>query len=114
MSSIDKGVEQVVNRMGRNVKVEKRGNTIYGVMNGEVIFSLADRYGYINSSEEAIIRDGIRRYDMEEKQRRERAEAERRARAEAIRRAQEEAERQRRAELERERKAAHKALTDAI
>ena len=47
MSSIDKGVEQVVSRLGRNVKVQKRGNTIYGIMNGEVIFSLADRYGYI-------------------------------------------------------------------
>ena len=114
MSSIDKGVEQVVSRLGRNVKVQKRGNTIYGIMNGEVIFSLADRYGYINSSEEQIIRDGIRRYDEEERLRRERIEAENRARREAIQRAKEEAERQRREMLERERQTALRELNCAI
>lgn len=110
MSSIDKGVEQVVNRLGRNVRVVKFGSTIYGYMNGEVVFSLADRYGYINDREEQIIRDGIRRYDEEARRRRERQEAERRAREEAIRRAREEAERQRREMLERERR---QALSDA-
>ena len=114
MSSIDKGVEQVVSRLGRNVKVQKRGNTIYGIMNGEVIFSLADRYGYINNSEEQIIRDGIRRYDEEERLRRERIEAENRARREAIQRAKEEAERQRREMLERERQTALRELNSAI
>lgn len=106
MSSIDKGVEQVVNRMGRNVRVVKRGNVIYGYMNGEQVFSLADRYGYINDREEAIIRDGIRRYDEEERRRQERREAERRAREEAIRRAREEEERRRREMLEAERRQA--------
>ena len=106
MSSIDKGVEQVVSRMGRNVRVVKRGNVIYGYMNGEQVFSLADRYGYINDREEEIIRDGIRRYDEEERRRRERREAERRAREEAIRRAREEEERRRRETLEAERRQA--------
>ena len=114
MSSIDKGVEQVVNRLGRNVRVVKHGSTIYGYMNGEVVFSLADRYGYINDREEQIIRDGIRRYDEEQRLRRERQEAERRAREEAIRRAREEAERQRREMLERERRQALAAAKNAV
>lgn len=101
MSSIDKGVEQVVNQLGRNVRVERRGNTIVGVMNGEVIFSMADRWGYINEAEKEIIRNGIRRYDEEQARRRAESEAERRAREEAIRRAREEAER-RRIEAERQ------------
>lgn len=101
MSSIDKGVEQVVSQLGRNVRVERRGSTIVGIMNGEVIFSMADRWGYINESEKQIIRDGIRRYDEEQRRRQEQAAAERRAREEAIRRAQEEAER-RRKEAERQ------------
>lgn len=96
MSSIDKGVEQVVNRLGRNVRVEKNGNTIYGIMNGEVVFSLADRYGYINSQEEAVIRNGIRRYD------------------EAIQRARIEAERQRKEMLERERVAEYEKVRQKI
>ena len=96
MSSIDKGVEQVVNRLGRNVRVQKRGNTIYGIINGEVVFSLADRYGYINSQEEEIIRDGIRRYD------------------EAVRRARIEAERQRLARLEEERVAEYRMVVNQI
>ena len=114
MSSIDKGVEQVVNRLGRNVKVVKRGNTIYGIMNGEVIFSLADRYGYINEREESIIRNGIRRYDEEERVRRQRVQEEQRARREAIQREKEAAERQRQMMLEQERVAAHKALKNTI
>lgn len=101
MSSIDKGVEQVVSQLGRNVRVERRGNTIVGIMNGEVIFSMADRWGYINEEEKAIIRNGIRRYDEEQRRRKEEAAAERRAREEAIRRAREEAER-RRIEAERQ------------
>lgn len=114
MSSIDKGVEQVVNRMGRSVRVVKVGNTIYGYIGHERVFSLADRFGYINDREEQIIRDGIRQYDEEERRRRERREAERRAREEAIRRAQEEAERRRREALEAERKAALEAVKTAV
>ena len=114
MSSIDKGVEQVVSRLGRNVRVVKSGNTIYGYMGGEVVFSMADRYGYINSYEEQIIRDGIRRYDEEEARRRAAREAERRAREEAIQRAREEAERLRREQLEAERKKAHSDLVKEI
>ena len=114
MSSIDKGVEQVVSRLGRNVRVVKSGNTIYGYMGGEVVFSMPDRYGYINASEEKIIRDGIRRYDEEEAQRQAAREAARRAREEAIRRAREEAERLRREQLEAERKRAHSELLSEI
>lgn len=101
MSSIDKGVEQVVNQLGRNVRVERRGNNIVGIMDGEVIFSMPDRWGYINESEKDIIRRGIENHEQAQRRRQEEAAAERRAREEAIRRAQEEAER-RRIEAERQ------------
>ncbi len=114
MSSIDKGVEQVVNRLGKNVRVVKRGNTIYGYMNGEVVFSLADRYGYIRSDEEAIVENGIRRYEEEERRRRARRAEEKRAREEAVRRAKEESERQRQLRLEEERREAYNALTAQV
>jgi hypothetical protein len=114
MSSIDKGVEQVVNRLGRNVRVIKRGNTIYGYMGGEVVFTLADRYGYVNTAEEQIIRDGIRRYDEEQARREAEKEAARRAREEAIRRAKEEAERLRREQLEAQRQRAYSDLSLAV
>lgn len=95
MSSIDKGVEQVASRLNRNVRVVKRGNTIYGYINGEVVFSLADRYGYINTSEENTINEGIRAYEarqralsqMAEEQRRQIAEEERRSARESARNA---------------------------
>ena len=90
MSSIDKGVEQVVNQLGRNVRVERRGNNIVGIMDGEVIFSMPDRWGYINESEKDIIRRGIENHEQAQRRRQEEAAAERRAREEAIRRAKEE------------------------
>lgn len=63
MSSIDKGVERVVHEMGRNIRVERRGNVIYGFSNGEIVFSLADRYGYINEEEKKTVRRQIASYD---------------------------------------------------
>ena len=71
MSSIDKGVERVVHEMGRNIRVERRGNTIYGYSNGEVVFTLADRYGWINQEESESVKRQIRAFDS--KKSRERA-----------------------------------------
>jgi hypothetical protein len=114
MSSIDKGVEQVVRGMGRNVRIVKIGCIINGYIGTERVFSLLDRYGYLNDREEKIIRDGIRDYDEETRRRAERAEAERRAREEAIRLAREEEERRRKERLEAERQAELKAVRDAV
>lgn len=63
MSSIDKGVEKVVHEMGRNIRVERKGNTIYGYSNGEVVFTLADRYGWITKEEQDAVKRQIRSYD---------------------------------------------------
>ena len=91
MSSIDKGVEAVVRETGRNVQVVHRGNYIVGIINGEEVFRIADRYGYIHEDEREAVRSGIYRYE----QRRQREEALRiaREREEQMRREREEAER---------------------
>ena len=101
MSSIDKGIENIVNRMGRNVRVSHSGDYIVGTINGEVIFRVHDRYGYVNANEEQIVRDGIRRYDEEQRRRAQRAAEERRRREEAIRLARLQAEKEERERLER-------------
>lgn len=85
MSSIDKGVEQVANQLNRNVRVVKRGNTIYGYIDGEVVFSLADRYGYINAGETQIVNEGIRAYEARQRALREAAEEQRKQMLEAER-----------------------------
>lgn len=72
MSSIDKGIEQTVRRTGRNIRITRRGNYIVGLIKGEQIFSIKDRYGYINESEIAEINNGIKNYDKAVKERQER------------------------------------------
>lgn len=87
MSSIDKGVENLVSGMGKNIRVSKQGNMIVGYINGERVFSIADRYGYLKDDEKNSIIKQINQYERKKRQ----AEESRR-RAEEMRR---EAERQR-------------------
>ncbi|MGN0813406.1 MAG: hypothetical protein ACI4MQ_07860 [Candidatus Coproplasma sp.] len=74
MSSIDKYVEGEARSINPNVRVEKIGSHIYGYMNGTRIFSIADRYGYLDDTERSTIRDAIKAYEAEqaERERRER------------------------------------------
>lgn len=101
MSSIDKGIEGIVNRMGRNVQVSHSGTYIVGKINGEVIFRIPDRWGYVNQNDERIVREGIRRYDEEQRIRAQRLAEERRRREEALRLARLQAEKEERERLER-------------
>ena len=114
MSSIDKYIEDIAFRLDKSVKVEKIGNTIYGYKGGEQIFAIADRYGYANSDDERIVREGIRRYDEREALKEAEKEEMRRAREEALRKAREEAERIRREQQEAQRQMARSNLREEI
>jgi len=114
MSSIDKGIEKIVNRMGRNVRVSHSGDYIVGRINGEVVFRVHDRYGYVSATEEQIVRDGIRRYDEEQRRRAQRAAEERRRREEALRLARLQAEKEERERLERLRVQARQQAFDTL
>lgn len=116
MSSIDKGVTSTVQSMGRNVTVSHMGNYIVGQINGEEVFRIADRYGYINDSERAQIRSGLDAYDRRQSElraRREREEA-RREREEALRLAREQEERLRREREEAERRQEYTNFKSAV
>lgn len=63
MSSIDKYVEQEAQSLNRNVRVSKMGSYIVGTLNGEVVFQIADRYGYLNESERRAIAEGLENYE---------------------------------------------------
>jgi len=83
MSSIDKGVRRVAKDIDPRVVVTNVFGRITGTINGRVVFSIADRYGYVDSRESKIIADGINAFnEAEEENRRreaERLENERRA-----------------------------------
>lgn len=96
MSSIDKGVRTVAQGIDPRVTVVNDNGWIKGYINGRVIFTIKDRYGYVNAQEEATVLAGINAY-------REAQEAERRRRAE-------EAERQRKAAVASVKAEATKAL----
>lgn len=72
MSSIDKYVASEAKKYDPAVKVTNVGGRIIGRLNGQVVFNIADRYGYLNASEAAKIRQGIEQYkrDIEEMARR--------------------------------------------
>lgn len=96
MSSIDKYVEEHAQNLDRRVRVTNSGGRIVGRINGQVVFNVADRYGYLNDNERAIIQRGVNNYLVQERE-----EAARRAEEEARRRREEE-ERRRRLEAERQ------------
>lgn len=100
MSSIDKGIRDIANELDRRIQVRHQGDQIIGTINGEVVFSVTDRFGYVNSYERAMIVEGVSAYTerkrrereayelakLEEQRRREREEQERleRIRVQAI------------------------------
>ena len=66
MSSIDKYVANEARKYDPSVKVSKIAGRIIGKIDGRVVFNIADRYGYLNASEEAKIREGIEGYKRDE------------------------------------------------
>ena len=74
MSSIDKGIEQMSEVRNSNIQVSHRGNMIVGTMNGEVVFTIADRYGYLTQSEREAIANDIEGYKRRKRLERERYE----------------------------------------
>ncbi len=83
MSSIDKYVEGEARSYNPRVHVYKRLGQIVGEIDGRTVFSIADRYGYLNDSERNIIHSSIMEYEEEERERQrreqERLENERKA-----------------------------------
>lgn len=95
MSSIDKYVIQEAKRQNPNVQVVNSAGRIVGRINGQVVFNIADRYGYLSSSESLAIQSGIKAYELAQERERQRLEAER-------------------LERERRRKAAYNALVNNV
>ena len=116
MSSIDKYVEEAAKNVDSRVKVTNSGGRIIGRINGQVVFNIADRYGYLHDDEKQTVQNGVRRYLRQEQnaeeERRRREEEERRRREEEERRRREEEERRRR--LEEQRQAAMAAARRAV
>ena len=110
MSSIDKYVEDYAKNIDRRVQVTNSNGMITGRINGRVVFSVPDRYGYLNDSERASVSRQMNSYLNQESA--QRAEEERRRREEAERRRREEEERRRR--LEEARQNAIKAGTTTL
>ncbi len=83
MSSIDKYVEGEARSCNPKVHVYKRSGQIIGEIDGHTVFSIADRYGYLNESECNTIHSSIKAYEEEERERlrreQERLENERKA-----------------------------------
>ena len=69
MSSIDKYVAGEARKYNPDVKVEHIDGRLVGKINGREVFSIADRYGYLNKEEESIIKSSMLRYEEEEKER---------------------------------------------
>lgn len=69
MSSIDKYVEGEARSCNPHVNVVNSGGMIRGYIGGNLIFSIADRYGYLSDSERSTIRDSIREFEAEEQER---------------------------------------------
>ncbi len=74
MSSIDKYVEGEARACNPNVRVIKVLGRIQGYIGRHKVFDIADRYGYLNDREASIIRESIRAYEEEQRER-ERREA---------------------------------------
>lgn len=75
MSSIDKYVEQEAKNIDPRISVCHEGTNIVGRINGQTVFSIQDRYGYLNSRESAIISESAHRFQQEEREALERARA---------------------------------------
>ena len=69
MSSIDKYVEGEARSFNPRVRVVNDGVRIKGYIEGNLVFSIADRYGYLSSSERSIIKNSIKEYEAEEQER---------------------------------------------
>lgn len=95
MSSIDKYVVDEAKKCSSRVQVTNYNGTITGTINGEVVFRISDRHGFLSEYERNTIQSGINSYTRREEERRRREEAERRER-----------ERRERERIENERKAA--------
>lgn len=86
MSSIDKNVRTEALKLDSRVSVTTADNRITGRINGRVVFSIADRYGYINDSEIREIKRGIDAYKAEEERQRIEAENRRKSAREELKR----------------------------
>ena len=82
MSSIEKYVSGEGRKYDPRVRVTHEGGNLVGRVDGKVVFSIADRYGYLSNSERDAIRTSFDLFEEQEKERR-RAERER---AENVRR----------------------------
>ena len=104
MSSIDKDVITFAKNIDSRVRVTNSGGRIVGRINGQVVFDIADRYGYMNDNEKSRVRQAMNTflYEESEEGRRRREEEERRRREEEERRRREEEERRRRLEEQRQ------------
>lgn len=69
MSSIDKYVEGEARSCNPHVRVVNSGGMIKGYIGGNLVFSIADRYGYLSDSERSTIRNSIHEYEAEEQER---------------------------------------------
>lgn len=73
MSSIDKYVESTAKGLDSRVSVQNCGGQLVGKINGKVVFSIADRYGFLSPDESRIINTSIQQFHAEERQRLEQA-----------------------------------------
>lgn len=69
MSSIDKYVEGEARSINPRIVVKNEHGSINGYIDGRKVFSIADRYGYLNDSERRIIKNSLNQYEEEEKER---------------------------------------------
>lgn len=100
MSSIDKYVEDYAKNIDRRVQVTNANGMITGRINGRIVFSVPDRYGYLNDSEKASVSRQMNQFFSQERAAREAEE--RRRREEEERRRREEEERRRILEEQRQ------------
>ena len=70
MSSIDKYVIGEARKYDPRVRVTHEGGNLVGRVDGKVVFSIADRYGYLNNSERDAIRTSFDLFEEQEKERR--------------------------------------------
>lgn len=82
MSSIDKYVEDTARSYDSRIRVTNYFGRIVGKINGEVIFNISDRYGFLNDSERETIYSQIELYHEKENEERKRREEEERRRKE--------------------------------
>lgn len=69
MSSIDKYVEQCAKSINSRTQVRHEGEYLVGRIDGQEVFRMRDRYGYINDDEKSIVRQGLQHYEYQQRQR---------------------------------------------